>query len=137
VWVRITDIDLSKILEGKTQILVENVVKTDKCMGVSQILGPRGARAAPPKSTPMVWTSFNAIVNPMEITPMARDNKHLDFLCIPPPCILVHGISQSLDVKYSWKKMVGLSIDIRKGCQNSFGGEIIRRRERYLRKKDI
>jgi len=37
---------LSKILEGQTQIWGGNVVKTDKCIGVSQILGT-------PKSMPM------------------------------------------------------------------------------------
>jgi len=43
-----TGVELSEILEGKTQILGGNVVKTDKCMGVSKILGVR-ARAVPPK----------------------------------------------------------------------------------------
>ena len=33
----------------------KKVVKNDKCMGVSQLLGAR-ARAAPPKSTPMFIT---------------------------------------------------------------------------------
>ena len=48
-----TGVDLSKILGGQTNILGgQKVVKSDKCMGVSQLLGGR-ARAAPPKSTPM------------------------------------------------------------------------------------
>ena len=45
---RHTGIDLSKILGGQTQIFGENVVKTDKCMGVSRFFRVR-ARAAPPK----------------------------------------------------------------------------------------
>ena len=41
------DVDLSKILGGKTKLLGEQkVVKSDKCMGASQLLGAR-ARAAP------------------------------------------------------------------------------------------
>jgi len=32
-------VDLSKILGGQTKILGEKVVKSDKCMGVSQLLG--------------------------------------------------------------------------------------------------
>src|SRR6218665_2316876 len=35
----VTGIDLSKILEGQTQIWGGNVVKTDKHMAISQILG--------------------------------------------------------------------------------------------------
>src|SRR6218665_3468309 len=46
-----TGVDLSKILGGQTKILGEKVVKSDKCMGVSQLLGAR-SRAAP-QSTPM------------------------------------------------------------------------------------
>ena len=43
----ITDVDLSKILGGKTKILGgQKVVKSDKCMGVSQLTGAC-ARAAP------------------------------------------------------------------------------------------
>ena len=43
----ITGVDLSKILGGQTKILGgQKVVKSDKCMGVSQLLGAR-ARAAP------------------------------------------------------------------------------------------
>ena len=42
-----TGVDLSKILGGQTKILWgQKVVKSDKCMGVSQLLGAR-ARAAP------------------------------------------------------------------------------------------
>ena len=43
---RDTGVDLSKILGGIIKILGEKVVKSDKCMGVSQLLGAR-ARAAP------------------------------------------------------------------------------------------
>jgi len=48
----VTGVDLSKILDGQFKILGEKVVKTDKCMVVSQLLGAC-ARAAPPKSMPM------------------------------------------------------------------------------------
>jgi len=48
-------VDLSKILGGQTQILGGNVVKIDKCMGVSRLLGAR-ARSAPLKSTPTSMT---------------------------------------------------------------------------------
>src|SRR6218665_956680 len=41
-----TGIDLSKILVGKPKYWGQKVVKSDKCMGVSQLLGAR-ARAAP------------------------------------------------------------------------------------------
>ena len=34
-----TSVDFSKILGGKTKILREKVVKSDKCMDVSQLLG--------------------------------------------------------------------------------------------------
>jgi len=44
-----TVVDLSKILEGKTQIFGENVIKTAKCMGVSQLLG------GVPRLTPKVY----------------------------------------------------------------------------------
>src|SRR6218665_4015117 len=37
---------------SKPKFRGRNVVKTDKCMGVSQLLGAR-AQGAPPKSTPM------------------------------------------------------------------------------------
>ena len=48
----ITGVDLSKLLGGQTKILAEQKdVKSDKCIGDSQLLGAR-ARAAP-KSTPM------------------------------------------------------------------------------------
>ena len=47
-----TGVDLSKILGGQTKILEGKVVKSDKCMGASQLFGAR-AQAAP-KSTPMV-----------------------------------------------------------------------------------
>jgi len=36
--IAVSGIDLSKIL-GENQIWMKNVVKTDKCMGVSQLLG--------------------------------------------------------------------------------------------------
>ena len=54
-FVEHTGIDLSKILVGQTQIGGgQDVVKADKCMGVSRfILGGARARAAP-QSTPMV-----------------------------------------------------------------------------------
>src|SRR6218665_2904269 len=48
----ITGVDLSKIFGVQSKILGGKVVKSDKCMGVSQLLGA-GARAAPSKSTPM------------------------------------------------------------------------------------
>jgi len=38
---------LSKLLGGQTKILGEKVVKSDKCMGVSQLLGVAHARADP------------------------------------------------------------------------------------------
>ena len=42
-----TGIDLSKILGGQTKILGgQNMVKSDKCMGISTFLGAH-ARAAP------------------------------------------------------------------------------------------
>ena len=41
-----TGVDLSEKLGGQTKILGEKVVKSDKYMGVSQLLGAR-ARAAP------------------------------------------------------------------------------------------
>jgi len=48
-----TGVDLSKILGGQIKIFGgQKVVKSDKCMGVSQLLGAR-APAAPKKSTPM------------------------------------------------------------------------------------
>ena len=46
-----TGVDLSKILGRQTKILGEKVVKSDKCMDVSQLLGP--VPGHPPKSTPM------------------------------------------------------------------------------------
>ena len=49
-----TGVDLSKILVGQTKILGGKVVKSDKYIGVSQLLGAR-ARAAF-KSTPMLIT---------------------------------------------------------------------------------
>jgi len=44
-----TDVDLSKILGGQTKILGrgQKVVKSDKCKGVSQLLG--ASARAPPK----------------------------------------------------------------------------------------
>ena len=45
-----TGVDLSKILGGQTKILGrQKVVKSDKCMDVSQLLGAR-ARAVPSQS---------------------------------------------------------------------------------------
>lgn len=38
---------------GETQILGVNVVETDKCLGISQLLGGDERRAALPKSMPM------------------------------------------------------------------------------------
>ena len=52
-----TGVDLSKILGGQTKILGEKVVKSDKCMGVSQLLGEH-VPGLPPKSTPMVSSIF-------------------------------------------------------------------------------
>ena len=53
-WLILTCVDLSKILDGQNKILGgQKVVKSDKCMGVSQLLGAR-ARAALLKSTPML-----------------------------------------------------------------------------------
>ena len=49
---RHTGIDLSKILGGQTKILGEKVVKSDKCMGDSQLLGGT-CPGCSPKSTPM------------------------------------------------------------------------------------
>src|SRR6218665_180032 len=56
----ITGVDLSKIFGGQTKILwanqnmgVQKVVKSDKCMGVSQLLGA-GALAAP-KVYAYIW----------------------------------------------------------------------------------
>ena len=43
--VSITGVDLSQILGGQSNKLGGKVVKSDKCMGVSQLLGER-ARAA-------------------------------------------------------------------------------------------
>ena len=40
-----TDVDLAKLLVGQTKILGGNVVKSDKCMGDSQILEARGPAA--------------------------------------------------------------------------------------------
>ena len=55
----ITGVDLSKILEGQTQILGErNVVKTDKCMGVSRFFLGGRAPGLPPKSTTMAEIVF-------------------------------------------------------------------------------
>ena len=47
-----TGVDLSKIVGGHWNTGGQKVVKSDKCIGVSQLLGAR-ARAAPHKSTPM------------------------------------------------------------------------------------
>src|SRR6218665_3971464 len=48
-----TGIDLSKILGGQTKILGgKKVVKSDKCMGDSQLMGGT-CPGCPPKSTPM------------------------------------------------------------------------------------
>src|SRR6218665_975143 len=49
---RYTGVDFSKILGGKTKILREKVVKSDKCMDVSQLLGEH-VPGLPPKHTPM------------------------------------------------------------------------------------
>ena len=46
-----------KNIEGVNPNLGGNAVKTDKCTGVSQILGAR-ALAAPPKSTPLNIKSY-------------------------------------------------------------------------------
>src|SRR6218665_2902937 len=51
-WIS-TGVDLSKILGGQTKILGEKVVKSDKCMGDSQLLGGH-VLGLPPKSTPMI-----------------------------------------------------------------------------------
>jgi len=64
-----TGVDLSKILGG------QKVVKSDKCMGVSQLLGAR-ARAAPPKSTPMLLTGFASDEGNIDIT------KYLSVGCL-------------------------------------------------------
>ena len=49
-----TGVDLSKILGGQTKILGgEKVVNSDKCMGVSQLLGGT-CPGCPPKSMPMM-----------------------------------------------------------------------------------
>ena len=48
---RSTGVDLSKILEGFLCLGEQNVIKTDKCTGVSQLLVAR--TGLPPKSTPM------------------------------------------------------------------------------------
>jgi len=48
-----TGVVLSKILGRQTKVLGGKVVKSDKCMRVSQLLSGARARAAPPKSTPM------------------------------------------------------------------------------------
>ena len=43
----LSGLDLSKVLGGQTKILGGKVVKSEKCMGVSQLLEVR-ARAPPP-----------------------------------------------------------------------------------------
>jgi len=48
----ITGVDLTKILGEETKTLGEKVVKSDKCMGVSQLLWGT-CPGSPPKSTPM------------------------------------------------------------------------------------
>ena len=52
-----TGVDLSKILGRQTKILGgQKVVKSDKCMDVSQLLGH--VPGLPPKSTPMFKTQL-------------------------------------------------------------------------------
>ena len=53
---RSTGVDLSKILGGQTKILGGKVVKSDKCMDVSQLF-MRHVPGLPPKSTPMSRSS--------------------------------------------------------------------------------
>jgi len=54
----ITGVDFAKILGG------QKVVKSDKCMGDSQLLGH--VPGLPPKSTPM-WKAVFAVMNYEEI----------------------------------------------------------------------
>jgi len=48
IGVTCTGIDLSKILGGQTKILGEKVIKSDKCIGISQLLGEH-VPGLPPK----------------------------------------------------------------------------------------
>src|SRR6218665_314994 len=51
-----THVDLSKMLEGKTPIFCwRDVVKTDKCMDLFQILGRRPPRLPPSKKSLGLW----------------------------------------------------------------------------------
>ena len=64
-----TGVDLSKILGGQTKILGRKVIKSDKCMGVSQSLGAC-AQAARSKSTPMaafISLPFSILTYPCEL----------------------------------------------------------------------
>ena len=58
------DVDLSKILGGKTKLLGEQqVIKSDKCMGFSQLL--RGhVPGLLPKSTPVYPRRFEGLILP-------------------------------------------------------------------------
>src|SRR6218665_540426 len=61
-----TGVDLSKILGGQTKILGENMVKSNKCMDVSQLLEGT-CPDCPLKSTPM---HIDATKGPWASTPL-------------------------------------------------------------------
>ena len=54
--IQTTGVYMSKILGANPNFGGQNVVKTNKCMGVSQFFGER-TPGLPPKSTPMIQTS--------------------------------------------------------------------------------
>jgi len=57
-----TGVDLSKILGGQTKILGEKVLKGDRCMSVSQLLGARAWAAH--QSLHLCSSSNNYFLNP-------------------------------------------------------------------------
>ena len=67
----ITGIDFSKIFGGQNKILGRKMVKSDKCMGVSQLLGARAG--LPPKV-------YAYVCNTELSKPILKNLWHLDFV---------------------------------------------------------
>src|SRR6218665_2934617 len=89
---------LVKILEGQTKIWGENVVRTDKCTVVSQILGAR--LGSPHKSTPMHTCFIQCPLSLINIRCMHCECKTISKLLFPA---LANSILE-LGSKFLWIK---------------------------------
>src|SRR6218665_4208753 len=70
-----TGIDLSKVLGGQTKILGgQKEVKSDKCMGVSQLLGGHVPGLFPPKSLCLWWCAAQYVLSQYVLTQLTEDN---------------------------------------------------------------